>query len=313
MVKFSIIIPNYNGISYLLPCIDSIRAQKYQNHEIIIVDNASADSSTEFIRDFYPDVHLIVNSCNRGFAGGCNDGANVAKGEFLFFLNVDTRLRPEFLASMHNAIQKYGGYGMYAPKMKYPDGRINSTGICISLSGAAWDRGLGAEDSGRYDQSEDILGPSGGAALFRREAFFEAGGFDEDFFLYMEDLDLVIRAQLAGWKCRYIPEAVVYHHHGGITGIESDISVYYGNRNLLWYPVKNYPWWLLLLVLPWTVGRTIGVVGYYALKGKGRVAIKAKWDGICYIPQIIKKRKGQISKTSGTGIWRHLHVIAFSN
>jgi len=162
---------------------------------------------------------------------------------------------------MLRGIQEYNGYGMYAPKMKYPDGMINSTGICISLSGAAWDRGLGEEDSGQYDQSEDILGHSGCAALIRRDTYFEAGGFDPDFFLYMENLDLVIRAQLAGWKCSYIPDAVVYHHHGGITGIESDISVYYGNRNILWYPVKNYSWVLLLLVFPWTVGRTIGVSG----------------------------------------------------
>ena len=313
MLQFSVIIINYNGISFLTDLLDSLYAQTYDDFEIILVDNASTDGSVAFIQSFSPDIHLIVNQFNRGFAGGCNDGADIAKGEFFLFLNVDIILCPEFLATMHEAIQKYDGYGMYGPKMKYPDGRINSTGICISLSGAAWDRGLGAEDSGQHDQSEDILGPSGGAALFRRVTFFEAGGFDDDFFLYMEDLDLVIRAQLAGWKCRYIPQAVVYHHHGGIAGIESDISVYYGNRNILWYPVKNYPWWLLLFVFPWTVGRTIGVVGYYALRGQGKVAVKAKWDGICFLPSIIKKRKGQIKKPYIFGILRYIHGIAFSN
>lgn len=313
MVEFSIIVINFNGMLYLKKAINSIYTQIHNDFEIIIVDNASTDGSDEFIRESYPDIHLIINQFNRGFAGGCNDGANLANGQFFLFLNVDTILHPEFLVTMHKAIQMIDGYGMYAPKMKYPDGRINSTGICISLSGAAWDRGLGEEDSGQYDQPEDILGPSGGAALFRRETFFEAGGFDDDFFLYMEDLDLVIRAQLAGWKCRYIPEALVYHHHGGITGVESDISVYYGNRNILWYPVKNYPWWLLFLVLPWTVGRTIGVIGYYACRGKGRVVLKSKYDGICFLPHIIKKRKGQLKKGIGLGIWRSLHVIAFSN
>jgi len=290
MVRFSIIIPNYNGISYLGPCIDSILAQVFQDYEIILVDNASQDESVSLIRNSYPDVILVEHAENRGYAGGCNDGVRIANGDFFLFLNTDTVLSKEFLIRMSDAIDRYPQYGMYSPKIVCPDGRINSTGICISLSGAAWDRGMGEADQGQYDHSEDILGPCGGAALFKREAFFDAGGFDDDFFLFMEDVDLVIRTQLAGWKCRYIPEAVVYHHHGGTTGVGSDISIYYGNRNILWYPVKDFPFWLLIFATPWIIGRTIGVVGYYTLKGKGRIALKAKWDGFFGLLKIIRER-----------------------
>lgn len=311
MVRFSIIIPNYNGTLYLGPCIDSIHAQDCQDYEIILVDNASHDESVLFIKNSYPDVILVLNIQNRGYAGGCNDGVRIASGEFFLFLNTDTVLEKEFLTKMNDAIDRYPQYGMYAPKMVYPDGRINSTGICISLSGAAWDRGMGEEDNGQYDFSEEILGPCGGAAVFRREAFLDAGGFDDDFFLFMEDVDLVVRAQLAGWRCRYIPEAVVNHHHGGTTGVGSDVSIYYGNRNILWYPLKDYPFWLLIFALPWIIGRTIGVVGYYALKGKGRIALKAKWDGILGIYQMIKKRRNVLHIKKATRQFINLFLFDY--
>ena len=310
MVRYSIIIPNFNGIRYLSPCLDSILFQSFTDFEIIIVDNASIDDSVKLISEEYPNVNLILNLVNRRFAGGCNDGVSVASGEYLLFLNTDTVLPSSFLMFLDEAVQKYPGYGMYAPKMMYPDGRINSTGICLSLSGAAWDRGMGEQDSGQYDRSEEVFGPCGGAALYLRSVFLAIGGFDDDFFLFMEDVDLAFRAHLAGWRCRYVPEVVVYHHHGGSAGVGSDITVYYGNRNILWYPVKDFPWWLLVLALPWIIGRTIGVIGYYARKGKGRVVIKAKWDGFKGIPGIIRKRRGNNLKSEFITFIRFLKIWA---
>jgi len=287
----SIVIVNYNGLHLLKPCLESIYNQTCNDFEVIIVDNASTDGSTCYLEVWYPDILVIKNRMNRGFAGGANDGIHVSRGEFVFMLNTDTILPPATLERLMNAVFINSSYGMYGTKMLYPDGRINSTGICVSLSGAAWDRGMGEQDVGQYDQSDEILGPCGGAALYRRDVLIQAGGFDEDFFLYMEDVDLAIRIQQRGYRCLYVPDAVVYHHHGGTAGVGSDIAVYYGNRNILWYPVKDFPWWLLILVLPWILGRTIGVIGYYALKGKGRVVLRAKWDGIKGIPGFIRKRQ----------------------
>jgi hypothetical protein len=128
----------------------------------------------------------------------------------------------------------------------------------------------------------------------------EIGLFDEDFFLYMEDVDLAFRARLSGWKCLYVPTARVIHVHGGTTQPGSDTSVYYGNRNLLWYAVKNFPKRTLLFFIPWIIGRSIAVIPYYFLKCKGRAIIQAKVDSVKGLPRMIKKRQS-IKKTISDG------------
>jgi GT2 family glycosyltransferase len=308
----SIVIVNYNGMIFLKPCLDSLYHQTFSDFEVIIVDNASTDESISYIKEYYPDVRLVLNRINRGFAGGANDGIRLSCGKYIFLLNTDTVLPPLTLERLINVTLKNSSYGMFGTKMLYPDGRINSTGICISLSGAAWDRGMGEQDIGQYDHFEEILGPCGGAALYRRDVLVMVGGFDEDFFLFMEDVDLAIRIQQLGYRCLYVPNALVYHHHGGTAGVGSDISIYYGNRNIIWYPVKNYPGWLLFLMIPWMVGRTIGVIGYYVMKGKGKIIVQAKYDGIRFLPQIIKKRREKITMKSFTTIKPHMEVFALN-
>jgi len=306
----SIVIVNYNGLHYLKPCLESIYNQTYLDFEVILVDNASCDDSIVYIEEQYPDVRIVRNTTNRGFAGGSNDGIKESRGEYVFLLNTDTVLPSLTLEKLFVATLQNSSYGMYATKMLYPDGRINSTGICVALSGAAWDRGMGEQDIGQYDQIEEVLGPCGGAGLYRRSILDLVGGFDEDFFLYMEDVDLAIRIQQLGYHCLYVPDASVIHHHGGTAGVESDIAIYYGNRNILWYPLKNYPIWLLFMVIPWIVGRTIGVLGYYALRGKGKIAFKAKRDGIAGIPKMLRKKRKNEKNSYMRNIIMHMHVLA---
>jgi GT2 family glycosyltransferase len=287
----SIIIPNYNGEKYLSDCIGALYNQDYLDYEVILVDNASSDNSLILVKNQFPGIILVENPVNRGFAGGCNDGARKARGDYLLFINTDTIAPLGFLSTLFRATITTPDYAMFATKMIYPDGRINSAGICISLSGAAWDRGMGEYDRGQYDKREEVLGPCGGAAMYRTKEFTSVGGFDEDFFLYMEDVDLAFRIRLGGGRCLYIPGAVIVHYHGGTAGVETDIAIYYGNRNIIWYPVKDFPLMLLIFSIPWILGRTIGVIGYYALKGRGRIAMKAKWDGIKGIPHMVQKRR----------------------
>ena len=155
---------------------------------------------------------------------------------------------------------------------------------------------MGEPDQGQYDVAEEVFGPCAGAAMYRRTMLDEIGLFDEDFFLYMEDVDLAFRARLSGWKCMYVPSALVIHVHGGTTEPGSDTSVYYGNRNLLWYAVKNFPNRTLLVFFPWIIGRNIAIIPYYFLKHKGRAIIKAKVDSLKGIPLMINKRQ-RIKKT----------------
>jgi GT2 family glycosyltransferase len=286
----SVIIVNYNGKNFLSDCLISIFRQTYFPFEVIMVDNASDDGSVEYVHQNFPEVKIATQSTNRGFAGGTNAGILRAAGEFILTLNNDTIIASNFIDELAKTMQSDPSVGLCASKMIFPDGKINSTAICISRSGAAWDRGMGEPDNGQYDMQEEVFGACAGAALYRFSMLEEIGLFDEDFFLYMEDVDLAFRARLSGWKCIYVPTARVIHVHGGTAKTGSDLSVYYGNRNLLWYVVKNFPRRTLLIFIPWIIGRNIAVIPYYFLKNKGRAIFKAKIDSLKGLPRIIKKR-----------------------
>lgn len=304
----SVVIPNYNGMRYLDGCLSSLSVQTFRNFEIILVDNGSADGSARYVAESFPDVRIVKNEENLGFSGGVNSGIRRARGEFILTLNNDTRAERDLIRCLAEAMDSDEEVGMCASKMLFCDGRINSTGICLSRSGAAWDRGMGEPDLGQYDEASDVFGPSAGAGLYRRKMLDEIGLFDEDFFMYMEDVDLAFRGRLAGWRCIYVPSARVHHVHGGTAGLGSDLSVYYGNRNVLWYPIKDFPTRLLVSYLPWVVGRNLAVVLYYALRGQGRTAIRSKIDGFRGIPLMLRKRKKIVRKVSEREISKHIRM-----
>ncbi len=307
------IIVNYNGAKFLEPCIRSLLAQSHKNLEIIVVDNASSDGSVEILRSEFSGLVILENPVNLGFAGGVNTGIKNSHGDYIMTLNNDAWADPQCIEHLLLGMVDDHRTGMCAAKMLFPDKRINSAGICIARSGAAWDRGMFEADRGQYDTLEEIFGPCAGAALYRKDMLDEIGLFDEDFFLYMEDVDLAFRGRLAGWKCMYVPEAVVYHYHGGTAGFRSDLTVYYGNRNVLWYPVKDYPSRVLLTSLPWIIGRTIAVIPYYIVKGQGKVILKSKMDGLAGIPTMWAKRKLIRRNVPNSEINRFLMVWKKSN
>ena len=287
----SVIIVNFNGRHFLDRCLSALDIQTCKNFETILVDNASTDGSVEHVLNSYSWVRLIQNKTNRGFAGGVNDGIRASNGKYILTLNNDTIADPHFVEELATAMAGDPSTGMCASKMLYLDGRINSTGIDISRSGAAWDIGMFEEDRGQYDKKNEIFGPCAGAALYRKKMLDEIGLFDEDFFLFMEDVDLAFRARLAGWKCIFVPSARVVHIHGGSSGFRSNLSIYYGNRNIVWYVVKNYPIRTLLICSPWVIGRNCGIIPYYIIKGNGMAIIRAKIDALKGIRHMVKKRK----------------------
>lgn len=292
--KVSVVVVNYNGKNYLDACLSSLDNQTYPNFEIILVDNASADGSVEYVEEHFPSARIIENPENYGFAKANNIGIGAAKGEYLAILNNDTRADSQWLSELVKAAENEKNVGMCASKMlfmKHPD-RIDSVGIDISRSGAVWDRGQ-FESATKYVEKSEMFGPCAGAALYRKKMLDEIGLFDEDFFIYMEDADLAFRGRLAGWKCIYVPSAIVFHHHGGFGGIDSDFTIYYGNRNIVWNAFKNFPTRLLITSLPWIVGRNLAVIPYYAVKGHGKAIIKAKIDAVKGLPKILRKRKEQ--------------------
>jgi GT2 family glycosyltransferase len=287
----SVVVVNFNGKKFLDDCLSSLALQIFRDFEIILVDNGSSDGSASYVREQYPSVILVETGKNLGFAGGTNAGIHAARGDFIVTLNNDAIADPHLLEEIIRPMLADRDVGMCGTKMLYPDGRINSAGICISRSGAAWDRGMGAPDSRQYDLTEEIFGPCAGAALYRRTMLDEIGLFDEDFFLFMEDVDLAFRGRLAGWKCMYVPAARVVHIHGGTVGFGSDTSIYFGNRNLVWYVIKNFPPRTLFLSGPWILGRNCAVIPYYILHGKGCAIIRAKIDMLKGLLSMVRKRR----------------------
>jgi len=287
----SVVITNFNGKQFLEPCLSSLYRQSASNFEIILVDNGSTDGSTGFVREKFPDVSVIETGKNLGFAGGTNVGIRASRGKFILTLNNDTVTDPQYIDNLTKPMLSDPGLGMCASKMLLPDGTINSAGICISRSGAALDRGISEIDTGNYQREEDVFGPCAGAALYRRSMLDEIGLFDEDFYLYMEDVDLAFRGRMAGWNCRYIPSAKVFHFLAGTTGKKSDITIFYCNRNLVWNVFKNFPVRTFFLYLPWILIRNCTDVLYYLTHGKGRIVFKAKVSAIGGIIRMLRKRK----------------------
>jgi hypothetical protein len=307
MELISVIVLNYNGRGFLNGCLTSLASQTYSDFEVIVVDNGSRDGSPEYIEENYPWVRLAKNNENLGFAGGTNAGIRAAKGEFILTLNNDSRADSRFIEELIKPMAD-PEVGVCAAKMLFPDGRINSAGICISRSGAAWDRGMFEPDRGQYEFMEEVFGACAGAALYRREMLDEIGLFDEDFFLYLEDVDLAFRARLAGWKCLYVPGARVIHHHGGTAGVGSDLAVYYGNRNIVWYPIKDFPFRLLITSLPFIVARNLAVIPYYALRGQGGVILKSKLDALKGVVKMMEKRKDVVRRADYSQINRFVEI-----
>ncbi len=288
----SVVVVNYNGLRFLRKCLDSLLAQTYKNMEIVLVDNGSKDGSTSLIKANYPSVRLIENEYNMGFSRANNIGIRSSGGEFVATLNNDTEAMPQWLEALVEAATSGDDVGMCASKMLFMarPGVLDSTGICISRSGACWDRGMFERDIGQYTSGE-VFGPCAGAALYKKKMLDETGLFDEDFFAYMEDVDLAFRGRLAGWKCMYVPEAVVYHFHGGTAGYGSEFTIYYGNRNIIWNVIKNYPMPLLLTALPFIICRNLAVIPYYTARGHGVTILRSKADAVKGIPGILNKRR----------------------
>lgn len=290
----SVVVVNFNGKHYLDRCLSSLMAQTYGPVEVILVDNHSSDGSVAHVRERYPKVKVIENEGNLGFAVANNIGIGTAKGELIATLNNDTEVAAGWLDELVKTMLSDERVGMCASKMLRMDDPtlIDSTGICVSRSGACWDRGMFEKDRGQWDTPDEVFGPCAGAALYRKAMLDETGLFDDDFVSYMEDTDLAFRGRSAGWKCRYVPGAVVYHVHGGTAGYVSDYTVYYGNRNIVWYPVKDFPVGLLLTSLPFIIGRSLGVIPYYIKNGHGITILRAKADALKGIPKMLGKRRG---------------------
>lgn len=290
----SVVIPNWNGIAHLPACLDGLRAQTYPHLEVILVDNGSTDGSQALVTEMYAEVRLLALERNLGLTGGNNAGFRAAGGEILISLNNDTEVDPGFVAALAAGLSEHPQAGMAAAKMLLFDRRdtLHSAGDGYGVDGIPFNRGVWQKDEGQFDEPGWIFGGCGGAVAYSRAMLDQVGLFDESFFMYCEDVDLNWRSQLAGWRCWYTPQAIVYHKLSATGG--GPIASYYTGRNTLWVIAKNYPDTLLrrhgLQIL--RAQAQIGRDAARAWRGEAaRARLRGQIVGLLTWPKMLKKRR----------------------
>ncbi len=261
----SIIILSYNSRKDLTECISSLIDQTYPDKEIIIVDNASTDGSPEFVRKSFPGIKLIETGSNLGYPAGNNAGASQAKGKYIIVVNPDTVADPQWLDELIRPLEENPEIALTTSKilMYGQRGRINTCANHSHFTGLDFCRGL-HEPSSSFSYPQEVGAVSGCSFAIRREVFEELGGFDPDFFLYLEDIDLSWRARLAGYKILYVPSSIVHH--------KFRLSVapwkeFYLERNRYLMLLKNYSLKMLILITPALFVTEIVTWGHAILNG----------------------------------------------
>lgn len=301
--RVSVIILNWNGLEHLRPCLDSLAGQDLNGFEALVVDNGSADGSAAVIAAEYPWVRLIRNAHNVGFSPACNQGVRVSSASLVAFLNNDAIAHPGWLSALVRSAERHPEAGSIASRMMF-QGRtetVNSAGITIDRCGIAWDR-MGGENASVAAQDGFVFGACAGAALYRRDFLEHAGMFDEDYFAYMEDVDLAWRGQLMGWRCFYAPQALVWHAHSATSVEGSPFKNYLLGRNKVWTLVKNYPSPDLVRFFPLILAYDLLSPLYRGARSHEWSALRGRLDALRQLPKFLGKRREIQRNATAAGI-----------
>lgn len=308
--EISVIVVNWNSGPWLARCFTALKEQSFTDFEIIVVDNASTDDSIARAIPLLPHARLLPQQRNLGFAAANNLAVCVAKGRWIALLNPDAIPAPDWLACLlaaATAHPEFGFFGSCQLMAERPE-RLDGIGDAYHISGLAWRIGHDAEISATHQRPMEIFSPCAAAAFYRRDLFQAAGGFDERFFCYMEDVDLGFRLRLAGARALYVPDAVVLHAGSASSGRHSDFTVYHSQRNLVWAFAKNMPTSLLLTYLPVHLALNLFAIFHFVLRGQGRVALKAKWDALCDLPIVLRQRRAiqEMRRAGSADLLKHM-------
>lgn len=289
----TVIIVNWNGSTLLDQCLTHLSSQSVQPTAVLVIDNGSTDGSAERA-ELVPGVKVRRIGENIGFAAANNRALEECDTEFVALLNPDAFPDTHWLAHLLQAAHAHPDIVAFGSRqmMHGVPGMLDGKGDVYHVSGLVWRDGHGRFQGDADNTAKEFFSPCAAAALYRRQALVDVGGFDEDYFCYVEDVDLGFRLRLAGHKAMYVPEAVVHHVGSATTGGQhSDFSVYHGHRNLVWTFVKNMPGALFWLLLPLHLLLNLVTVVWFTARGQGRVILRAKWHAIKALPQAWAKRK----------------------
>ena len=294
MPEVTIVIPSFNGLHLLKNCLNSIENQKDCIFKVVLVDNGSEDGTVDWVRRHYPKVLTIELHANKGFSAAVNAGIRRANSRYVFLLNNDTELEPACLAILIQAADANGGYESFAPKMIQYHNRkmLDGVGDGVLRGGGGYRLGNREPDGMLWEQPLRVFGACAGAALYRRSFFENAGMFDEDFFAYLEDVDINFRAVRLGLRCLSVPGAKVYHMGSQTSGSRlNTFTVSHTTHNMIRVVVHNYPLSILLRHWPVIVIQHLGWLMLMLFSRHFPAYLKGIRDALCCMPSMLKKRR----------------------
>jgi GT2 family glycosyltransferase len=288
--RVSIIIVNWNGLESLQTCLPSVTSIEYPDFEIVLADNASSDGSVAWVTDEYPRIKIVRHPENYAFSKGNNAAVPAASGELLLFLNNDVEVESGFLTPLVRELMSDPEVAAVQPKLlQFEDrSRFEYAGACggyLDRFGYPFTRGRVFDhmeaDRGQYDNATDIAWASGAAFLVRRQTFLDAGGFDERFYMHMEEVDLCWRLYRMGYRIRVQPASSVYHIGGASLPQGNPRKTYLNFRNNILMLYKNLSPRAWLQVFPLRAALDVGATVRAFVSGhgaEGRAILKAYRD-----------------------------------
>lgn len=305
-ITFSIVIVTYNGYPFVKRCIESIIKSKTPSLEIIIVDNGSSDGSVKKLQSYYKNkINIISLDKNYGPAKARNEGALIARGEFLGFLDNDTVVHKNWAKNALKEFKKNKKIGIIQCKLLLSKerNRLDYVGEYIGSNGFLIQRAKTGEiDTHQYDQPVEILAAKSAGMFIRKNAFDAAGGFDEDYFIYVEETDLGWRSWLKGYHTIFIPQSIVYHEFGTSTIIlgkskNNYNAKFHGSKNYILTLFKNLGTVSLFKILPLHILLWGGLAIYSFFKGEfkngGWILQGIGWNIIHIMENVQKRRRIQ--------------------
>lgn len=310
-MQVAVIIVTWNAASLIGDVLAALSLQTRPPDRVLIIDNGSLDENllVDIVAQ-YPFCELKRLGKNLGFAAANNIGViQCDDADFIALLNPDAFPEPHWLEALLSVVRENPEFDVFGSKLvnAKDSSVLDGAGDAYHISGLVWRKGHGVPVASLSAQMVEVFSPCAAAALYRRSALLEVGGFDEDYFCYVEDVDIGFRLRLTGYRCLLVPLSVVRHIGSGTAGGQhSNFALYHGHRNLVWTYVKDMPGMLFWLMLPLHVVMNLITIFWFATKGRGGVILRAKRDALLGLPKIWRKRRAVQSTRIATvrEIWR---------
>jgi GT2 family glycosyltransferase len=293
--KVAIVIPTWNSAALLPRLLDSIAAQA-EPIELLAVDNGSEDGTVELLAE--RGIAYVTRGENTGFAAAVDFGAERTAAPYVLPLNADTELAPGSVAALRAALEADPGLGGVAPRILQTEGegrdaeaaRVYSVGQALTRDGRAVELGAGEAQGPEARRGGEVFGVCGAACLLRRELFAELGGYDRSFFSFYEDVDLNVRARIAGWRFAYVPEAVVWHLGNASWMAEAPRPGAWNARLVARNRLVTQARFMPLAALPRILAVEAGALLRAARQGRLRATLRGKLEGLARLPAALRER-----------------------